>query len=197
MIAVGLNFADTYFRTGLYPIPLPNGMGVEAVRRRRGGRRGRDQRRARRPCDVHRLRQHAGRVQHGADHPGSAAHQAAAGNLLRDCRGDDHARADLRVPDSAHLAAAGRRRRSCCTPRPAASASSSRSGRSCWASRSSVRYRPKPRPKSLARTAAIMSSLYGREDVAKRVRELTERRRCHGRVRQCRQGHVRRLRSIR
>ena len=29
-VAVGLNFADTYFRTGLYPIPLPNGMGVEA-----------------------------------------------------------------------------------------------------------------------------------------------------------------------
>src|SRR5215470_16037167 len=27
--AVGLNFADTYFRTGFYPVPLPNGMGVE------------------------------------------------------------------------------------------------------------------------------------------------------------------------
>jgi NADPH:quinone reductase len=30
-IAVGLNYADTYFRTGLYPVPLPNGMGVEAA----------------------------------------------------------------------------------------------------------------------------------------------------------------------
>ena len=29
-VAVGLNFADTYFRTGLYPIPMPNGIGVEA-----------------------------------------------------------------------------------------------------------------------------------------------------------------------
>ncbi|HET9788766.1 MAG TPA: hypothetical protein VFP47_16625, partial [Pyrinomonadaceae bacterium] len=29
-VAVGLNYADTYFRTGLYPVPLPNGMGVEA-----------------------------------------------------------------------------------------------------------------------------------------------------------------------
>ncbi|MFM0060920.1 quinone oxidoreductase [Paraburkholderia phytofirmans] len=29
--AVGLNFADTYFRTGLYPMPLPAGMGVEAA----------------------------------------------------------------------------------------------------------------------------------------------------------------------
>lgn len=29
--AVGLNFADTYFRSGLYPAPLPNGMGVEGA----------------------------------------------------------------------------------------------------------------------------------------------------------------------
>lgn len=29
--AVGLNFADTYFRTGFYPIPLPNGIGVEGA----------------------------------------------------------------------------------------------------------------------------------------------------------------------
>jgi NADPH2:quinone reductase len=28
-VAVGLNFADTYFRQGYYPVPLPNGMGVE------------------------------------------------------------------------------------------------------------------------------------------------------------------------
>ncbi|WP_067675674.1 quinone oxidoreductase family protein [Nocardia miyunensis] len=30
-LAVGLNFADIYFRTGLYPVPLPAGMGVEAA----------------------------------------------------------------------------------------------------------------------------------------------------------------------
>jgi NADPH:quinone reductase-like Zn-dependent oxidoreductase len=29
-VAVGLNFADTYFRTGLYPAQLPTGIGVEA-----------------------------------------------------------------------------------------------------------------------------------------------------------------------
>ena len=29
--AVGLNFGDTYFRSGLYPMPLPNGIGVEAA----------------------------------------------------------------------------------------------------------------------------------------------------------------------
>lgn len=28
--AVGLNFADTYFRAGLYPVPLPSGLGNEA-----------------------------------------------------------------------------------------------------------------------------------------------------------------------
>lgn len=31
--AVGLNFADTYFRSGLYPAALPAGMGVEAAGR--------------------------------------------------------------------------------------------------------------------------------------------------------------------
>jgi NADPH:quinone reductase len=30
-VAVGLNFADTYFRTGIYPVALPIGMGVEAA----------------------------------------------------------------------------------------------------------------------------------------------------------------------
>ena len=30
-VAVGLNFADTYFRNGTYPIPLPAGMGVDAA----------------------------------------------------------------------------------------------------------------------------------------------------------------------
>ncbi|HET9045479.1 MAG TPA: quinone oxidoreductase [Casimicrobiaceae bacterium] len=30
-VAVGLNFADTYFRSGFYPVPLPNGIGVEAA----------------------------------------------------------------------------------------------------------------------------------------------------------------------
>lgn len=29
--AAGLNYADTYFRSGLYPVPLPNGMGVEGA----------------------------------------------------------------------------------------------------------------------------------------------------------------------
>jgi len=30
-VAVGLNYADTYFRNGTYPVSLPSGMGVEAA----------------------------------------------------------------------------------------------------------------------------------------------------------------------
>src|SRR5688572_18646501 len=30
-VAVGLNYADTYFRNGTYPIPLPAGIGVEGA----------------------------------------------------------------------------------------------------------------------------------------------------------------------
>jgi NADPH2:quinone reductase len=30
-VAVGLNFADTYFRSGLYPVALPNGIGVDGA----------------------------------------------------------------------------------------------------------------------------------------------------------------------
>ncbi|MDM0052897.1 quinone oxidoreductase [Variovorax sp. J22R115] len=30
-VAVGLNYADTYFRDGTYPVPMPSGLGVEAA----------------------------------------------------------------------------------------------------------------------------------------------------------------------
>ena len=30
-VAVGLNFADTYFRSGIYPVPRPSGLGVEGA----------------------------------------------------------------------------------------------------------------------------------------------------------------------
>ena len=29
--AIGVNFIDTYHRTGLYPLPLPSGLGSEAA----------------------------------------------------------------------------------------------------------------------------------------------------------------------
>ena len=44
--AVGLNFADTYFRNGLYPAPVPCGLGVEAVGSGRRSRHWRHERRS-------------------------------------------------------------------------------------------------------------------------------------------------------
>ena len=29
--AIGLNYIDTYHRSGLYPVPLPSGIGLEAA----------------------------------------------------------------------------------------------------------------------------------------------------------------------
>jgi NADPH2:quinone reductase len=36
--AIGVNFIDTYHRTGLYPLPLPSGLGSEAPAWWRAGR---------------------------------------------------------------------------------------------------------------------------------------------------------------
>ena len=36
--AVGVNYIDTYHRSGLYKVPLPSGLGSEGAGRRRGGR---------------------------------------------------------------------------------------------------------------------------------------------------------------
>ena len=59
--AVGVNYIDTYHRSGLYKLPLPSGLGSEARRRRRGGRLGRRLGEGRRPGRV--LRRPARRVQ--------------------------------------------------------------------------------------------------------------------------------------
>ena len=40
--AIGVNFIDTYHRTGLYPLPMPSGLGSEAAGTVDGGGRGRD-----------------------------------------------------------------------------------------------------------------------------------------------------------
>ena len=44
--AIGVNFIDTYHRSGLYKLPLPSGIGVEAAGNRRGTRRRRHDARA-------------------------------------------------------------------------------------------------------------------------------------------------------
>ena len=83
--AIGLNFIDVYFRTGLYPQPLPGGLGMEGagvveavgegVTARASGR----PRRLRRPPE-RRLR----RAAHDAGrHPGAPAGR----DRLRDRRG--------------------------------------------------------------------------------------------------------------
>ena len=37
-LSIGLNFIDIYHRTGLYPIPLPSGIGLEVMWRSRRDR---------------------------------------------------------------------------------------------------------------------------------------------------------------
>ena len=74
-VAVGMNFADTYFRQGYYPVPLPNGMGVEASGVIEAVGPNVNGFRARRPRHVH--RQPAGRVFDRAGDADRLADQAA------------------------------------------------------------------------------------------------------------------------
>ena len=95
-VAVGLNFADTYFRTGLYPVPLPNGMGVEAsgvveavgegVTNVAPGDR----------VTYTGFVNTLGAYSTERLDPGGAADQAAGRDLVRDRGGDDDARTDVR-----------------------------------------------------------------------------------------------------
>ena len=91
--AVGVNYIDTYHRSGLYPLPLPTGLGseaagvVEAVGPGRHGRQARRPggvRRRRRPGRTPRRRLIAGR-RPGAD-PGRRDRPDGGG---RDAQGDD------------------------------------------------------------------------------------------------------------
>ena len=74
-VAVGLNFADTYFRLGYYPVPIPNGMGVEASGVIEAVGRRRHRLRGRRPRDLY--RQSARRLFDRAGHARRLAVQAA------------------------------------------------------------------------------------------------------------------------
>jgi NADPH:quinone reductase-like Zn-dependent oxidoreductase len=106
-VAVGLNYADTYFRNGTYPIPLPNGMGVEASGVVQAVGEG--------------VTNGVGdRVTYtgflntlGAYSTerliGRTADQASGNHQFRDRGGHDHARPDVGVPDAAHLRFQGRR----------------------------------------------------------------------------------------
>ena len=130
--AVGLNFADTYFRTGLVSDSAAERHRRRSRRRRRGRRRRRDERRAGRPRNrtpgfVNTL----GAYSTERLIPAAPLIKLPGGDLVRDGGRDDDARPDVGVPDAPRLAAYAQATRSCCTRRPAASGSSSRNGRSC------------------------------------------------------------------
>ena len=129
-VAVGLNFADTYFRTGLYPVPLPDGMGVEAAGVVEAVGEGVTNVAPGDRVTYTGFLNTLGAYSTERVDPGGAADQAAARDLLRDRGGDDDARTHLRVPACAASIRSRRATPSCCTLRQAASASSCRSGRS-------------------------------------------------------------------
>ena len=77
--AIGVNFIDTYQRSGLYPMQLPPGRGQRGRRRGRGGRRGRHRSQGRRPRRLHRPAGLVLRAAPGARRPpGEAARRASA-----------------------------------------------------------------------------------------------------------------------
>ena len=121
-VAVGLNFADTYFRTGLYPVPLPNGIGVEAAGVVEAVGEGVTNVAPGDRVTYTGFLNTLGAYSTERVIPAAPLIKLPAGDLLRDRGGDDDARPDLGLPDAPHLAAARRATRSCCTPPRAASA---------------------------------------------------------------------------
>ena len=94
--AVGLNFADTYFRLGYYPVPLPNGMGVEASGVIEAVGAGRHRLRRRRPRDLY--RQPARRLFDRAGDAGRlACSSCPTGSATKSAAAIDHARPHRRL----------------------------------------------------------------------------------------------------
>ena len=111
-VAVGLNFADTYFRNGTYPVPLPERP------RRRGRRHGRRPSvRASETSAVGDRVSYTGFLNtlgaYSTERLISAAPliKLPRGHRLRDGRRDDDARPDRRVSAAAHLPIQARRHR--------------------------------------------------------------------------------------
>ena len=173
--AVGLNFIDIYNRSGLYPVA------VAERARRRGGRRGRGGRLRRHRPEAGRSRRlwqcADRRLCRSAADPGRSPAQAARRHRRQDRGGHDAEGPDRAIPDPADLSRSRPATPSCCTPRPAASASSSASGRSISAPPSSApsaatkrRSSPKPmaaptRSSTRARTSSNASRDHRRQKV--------------------------------
>ena len=130
--AIGINFIDTYQRSGLYPMKLPSGLGVGGGRRGRGGGRGRHPlqgRRPRRPMPAAPGAYADANVVAGG--PGGEACPAgvdAADRRRRPAEGHDR-----RVPAPPAAPRCRPARRSWSTPPPAGSARSWCSGPRPWA----------------------------------------------------------------
>lgn len=99
-VAVGLNYADTYFRNGTYPIPLPSGMGVEASGVVQAVGEGVTQVAVGDRVTYTGFSQHPGRLLHRAADSGGSLDQATGNHRLRNRRSNDHARPDLGLPDA-------------------------------------------------------------------------------------------------
>ena len=120
--AVGLNFADTYFRSGIYPVPMPAGMGVEAAGVVEEVGAGVTNVAVGDRVTYTGFLNTLGAYSTGPAHPGRTPDQVAGGHQLRDRRRDDHARPDLGLPDAPHLSVQGAATPSCCMPPRAVSA---------------------------------------------------------------------------
>ena len=119
--AIGLNFIDVYFRTGLYPQPLPAGLGMEGAGVVEAVGEGVTDVKAGRPRGLRRPAQR--RLRRGARdagrHPGAAAGRRSRS---RPARRDDAAGPDGAVPVQPHLSSSRPATPSCSTRPPAASA---------------------------------------------------------------------------
>ena len=108
-VAVGLNFADTYFRTGLYPVPLPNGMGVEAAGIVEAVGEGVTNVAPGDRVTYTGFLNTLGAYSTERVIPAAPLIKLPPRDLLRDRGGDDDARPHVRVPDAPDLAAASGR----------------------------------------------------------------------------------------
>ena len=103
--AVGLNFIDTYQRSGLYPLSAAAAARHGGRGRGRGGGRGRHAPEGRRPCRL--CQPAARRLLRAARDAGQVRLQAARRDLLRDRRGHDAQGPDGAVPAEEDLAGRG------------------------------------------------------------------------------------------
>ena len=104
--AIGVNYIDTYFRTGMYPSTLPVVLGNEAAGEVVAVGEGvRDLKRGDRVAYVITLR----RLFRRADRPGQVGRQAARRRLRRDRRRHDAEGHDGAIPPASHLQGQTRR----------------------------------------------------------------------------------------